>query len=57
MLMKAGDLVVPKAGVVVRGDMVNAINTGITAVLAIVSIITVGQTVYEVIRRVRDPRP
>ena len=57
MLMKAGDLVVAKTEAAVRADAVNAINNGVTAVLAIISIITVGQTVYDVIRRVRDPRP
>ena len=57
MLMKAGDLVMPTPAMVDRGDMVNAINNGITVVLAIISIVTVGQTVHEVIRRVRDAGP
>lgn len=56
MLMKAGDLVMPTTEMVDRGDMVNAIN-GITVVLAITSIVIVGQTVHEVIRRVRDAGP
>lgn len=53
VLMKAGDLVVPIAETVNRG-MVDAVNNGIMVVLAIISIVTVGQTVYEVIRLVRD---
>ena len=57
VLMGAGDLVMPTTEMVDRGDMVTAINNGITVVLAIISIVIVGQTVYEVIRRVRDAGP
>lgn len=56
MLMNAGDLVLPTAAAADRGQMIRAINGGITAVLAIVSIVIVGQTVYEVIRLVRAGR-
>jgi hypothetical protein len=54
MLIRAGDLVMPAAGMVDRGDMVQAINNGIRAVLAIISIVAVAGTVHEVVRRVRD---
>jgi hypothetical protein len=56
VLMNAGDLVMPTAEAAGRDHMVGEINTGIAAVLAIVSIVTVGQTVYEAIRLVRSGR-
>lgn len=56
VLLNAGDLVVPLAEGFDRAQAVRAINTGIRAVLGLISVITVINTVHEAIRLIRAAR-
>lgn len=56
VLLNAGDLVMPLPGAPDRIEAVKAINTGIRALLGLVSVLTVVNTVHESIRLVRAGR-
>jgi hypothetical protein len=56
VLLNAGDLVAPIPGALDRAQMAGAINIGIRALLGLISVLTVVNTVHEAIKIVRAVR-